>query len=218
MPLDKLRQRSAPATNERKQSAEPLSIHDLHLGLNREELLTRANLESCSNDPYDEIRCTVRVTLLDRVFTATLTFANDLLVRVTCLFPDTMFDRFRQSLIKLYGNPLWTDLTSGELTWTENATDIIVFQYINANNSLFVAVLKYHEAAVKASSPASDVVPSDPSLRQTLDWLKDTFALSTYRYKVNLQGNVGETTVHASPAQFDSCRLVFDVIDGYICS
>ncbi len=69
------------------------------------------------------------------------------------------------------------------------------------------------------SIPASDGSPvgKEPSLKETLDWLKDKIPLAATHYVVQLKGtlsaNMGDTkdvTTRAVPIRFDSCSVAFE--------
>lgn len=205
-------QKRPPSNNQPK---EPISVSELRLGSTLSEVRTQTPLESCSNDPNHESTCVTPVRLADLVLNARLTFANDLLVRVSCFFPESALDGFRKLLVERYGSPHWTDFSTMQRVWTRNGTEIILFESFGPKVCFFATILKSYQAELKAKDANADLQNSEAaSLQETLDWLKGKLALSTYHINQRIGDHIGESTVQASPVTFDSCTLVFDEIDN----
>jgi hypothetical protein len=198
-------------------SKEQTPINGLKFGASTGEALAHMTLESCSTNSDHDTGCSTPLTIGGRSYEATLTFSNDHLVQVLCLSPNGNFADLLPIFIQQYGSPKWTDLSALEREWTSSESEITLSPYFG-----FTAILKSYQAVLKArNAKDSGVVDSGPkggqSLKETLDWLKEKIPLSIYHYS-KLMGNngvdgVADTTVTAVPVRFDSCSVVFDVID-----
>jgi hypothetical protein len=160
-------------------------LDDLRLGLTFSELRTYTTLESCSSNSNHEITCSTPLKIGDLRVNAELTFANDHLVRVLCIFPYNEFDGVLQNLMQKYGNPHWTDLGTMIRSWAGNGIEVVLLpSFPQGPPSFLVKILKSYQAEVRArnakSSGAIDSGQSgETSLRETVDWLKEKIRLAS---------------------------------------
>jgi S1-C subfamily serine protease len=201
------RTRSAHEQQSPARSQTPVELDAVNLGSAITELRTHMTLESCSTDSDRETTCSIVIRIPDRLLKANLTFANDHLVRVKCIIPGGGLDDVLQTFVRRYGDPLWTDMGKLEWSWTANRSDIVLFPDSTVGGSIFTMTLKSYQADQRAGTASVET-----SLQETLDWLKEQFRLTTYRYDERIRQYIANTTVRVAPVKFDSCTVVFDVI------